>query len=434
MLFKNKFFQLIDIYFFYLIILFPIIFLFRSFIINFVLLQISILFLLISKVKKYNFMKYKYNQILFVFFTLYFARQIYDAFYLNQLDIVRLLKSLFLLKFFFLFNSIIFLFNKKNFNNIKKNFKLLNWFVFILIADIVFQYIFNFNLFGFEPGFCSENTTNCKRFSGMFGTELIAGGYLSTVGISILIFSSFFLKNKIVYFSFFFILITIFLTGERSAFLLTVFLLTTYFFFNFNIKSIKLPYIIITIFSFILLLNFIIKDTTKQRYYSDIHNLLFKYETNIFENFKSTPWGLHYSASYLMIKDNPILGGGFKSFRENCDKYEYINNKENDQFIVCSTHPHQFNLEILVDIGFIGYFLFFIFLIYLIKEYFVLKDLKMNNTDYTLLLFIFIFIFLPRPTGSLISTYFGSMFWYFLGIIVSYKKLFIYGLISKSKK
>ena len=113
MLFKNKFFQLIDIYFFYLIILFFIIFLFRSFIINFVLLQISILFLLISKVKKYNFMKYKYNQILFVFFTLYFARQIYDAFYLNQLDIVRLLKSLFLLKFFFLFNSIIFLFNKK---------------------------------------------------------------------------------------------------------------------------------------------------------------------------------------------------------------------------------------------------------------------------------------------------------------------------------
>ena len=96
--------------------------------------------------------------------------------------------------------------------------------------------------------------------------------------------------------------------------------------------------------------------------------------------------------------------------------------------------PTSIQFRNFVDIGFIGYFLFFIFLIYLIKEYFVLKDLKMNNTDYTLLLFIFIFIFLPRPTGSLISTYFGSMFWYFLGIIVSYKKLFIYGLISKSKK
>lgn len=434
MLYKNKFFQLIDIYFFYLITLFPIIFLFRSFIINFVLLQISILFLLISKEKNYNFMKFKYNQILFIFFSLYFARQIYDAFISNQLDIVGLLKSIFLLKFFFLFNSIIFVFSNKNFNKIKKNFKLLNWFILIFITDIIFQYIFNFNLLGFEPGFCSDNATNCKRFSGMFGTELIAGGYLSTVGISILIFSSFFSKNKFIYFSFFFIFITIFLTGERSAFLLTIFLLTAYFFFNFKIRSIKSTYLITSIVSLILILNFIVKDTTKERYYSDIHKLLIKYETNIFQNFKSTPWGLHYSASYLMIKDNPILGKGFKSFRENCDKYEYINKKENDQFIVCSTHPHQFNLEILVDTGLIGFFLFFIFLIFLIKEYFLFKNVKMNKKDYTLLLFILIFIFLPRPTGSFISTYFGSMFWYFVGIIASYKKLLIYDLILKSKK
>ena len=65
MLFKNKFFQqLIFIFINYFISYY---FLFRSFIINFVLLQISILFLLISKVKKYNFMKYKYNR-----FCLYF--------------------------------------------------------------------------------------------------------------------------------------------------------------------------------------------------------------------------------------------------------------------------------------------------------------------------------------------------------------------------
>ena len=75
--------------------------------------------------------------------------------------------------------------------------------------------------------------------------------------------------------------------------------------------------------------------------------------------------------------------------------------------------PTSIQFRNLVDIGFIGYFLFFIFLIYLIKEYFVLKDLKMNNTDYTLLLFIFIFIFSSQTIGSLISTYFGSMFWYF---------------------
>ena len=75
-----------------------------------------------------------------------------------------------------------------------------------------------------------------------------------------------------------------------------------------------------------------------------------------------------------------------------------------------------------MDTGLLGYLLFLIFIFYLIK------DLKKENINKSLLfnliiLFILIFIFLPRPTGSVFSTFFGSIHWYFLGSLFGYSKL-----------
>ena len=52
--------------------------------------------------------------------------------------------------------------------------------------DFFIQYIIGHNLIGLKPHHCDSNFENCQRYSGFFGSELVLGGYFSTI-----IFSSF---------------------------------------------------------------------------------------------------------------------------------------------------------------------------------------------------------------------------------------------------
>ena len=106
-------------------------------------------------------------------------------------------------------------------------------FSIFLGIDIFYQYLTGYDVFGFEAGMCKYpggeqnfNSANCERFSGFFGKELIAGGFLSTYGIlaSYLFltkFNNFRFKNYLLILIFFIIISAIILSGERNA-LLTV--------------------------------------------------------------------------------------------------------------------------------------------------------------------------------------------------------------------
>jgi O-antigen ligase len=124
-----------------------------------------------------------------------------------------------------------------------------------------------------------------------------------------------------------------------------------------------------------------------------------------------SPWGRHYYVSYLIFLDKPLFGHGLKSFREECKKYQQIVDKS------CTTHPHNFHLEILNDGGIILYIIFII----AITNYMRVKNkLKKLNNEYLMYaLMLVIFIFLPRPTGSLFSTTFGTMFWFLTAILLN---------------
>ena len=102
---KNNLEQLL----FYLIIFFPIIFFFRSFILNFTVILISLIFIFVSINENYKFWKFQYNKVLLFFFIYFFLSQFFFNF---ELD--KLLKSMFLIKFFFLFNATIYVFSKIN--------------------------------------------------------------------------------------------------------------------------------------------------------------------------------------------------------------------------------------------------------------------------------------------------------------------------------
>ena len=86
-------------------------------------------------------------------------------------------------------------------------------------------------------------------------------------------------------------------------------------------------------------------------------------------------------------------------------------------------HPHNFHLELAIDTGLIGYSIFLLFVFYLLKE---LYSLKIEKKFLLKIIFylIIIFIFLPRPTGSIFTTFLNN-YWYFVGSLLGYSKLLV---------
>ncbi len=410
--------NLLETILYYLIIFFPIFFLLRSFTLNLLLIIISVIFLFLSFKVKYNFLHKRYN----IFLLLFFFYIILLNFFLNQ-NIENLVKSFFLIKFFFLFNAIIFVYSRIDKSFLKLNLNYLFILILIISFDFFTQYITGQNFIGLKPSHCDVNLVNCRRYSGFFGSELVLGGYFSTVIFSFFLLLKIF-KNGYTNLFPIFILIIVFLSGERSAFLLSFsfFLIFYSLTVKFNIRN------VITIFFFIFIsiitINFFVKDATKDRYYSDIKYFLNFGQPNLIDTLKNTPWGLHYAASVSIISDEPLFGNGLKAFRVKCKKYEKddSNKLKLKGYRVCSTHPHNFHLEILVDTGLFGYSLFLIFIFYLIKDL-KKKDINKKLILNLVILFIITFVFLPRPTGSIFSTFFGTIYWYFLGSLFGYYQL-----------
>ena len=121
---------------------------------------------------------------------------------------------------------------------------------------------------------------------------------------------------------------------------------------------------------------------------------------------------------------NKYIGGGVRSFRNNCWKRTVIKSNERG---TCNTHPHNYYLEILTDLGLLGFilsFLIFSIVIYetLIKKYF-LKSININQyADKLLIPFTFIFIseiFPIRHSGSFFATMNSTYIFFIISIIIS---------------
>ena len=65
--------------------------------------------------------------------------------------------------------------------------------------------------------------------------------------------------------------------------------------------------------------------------------------------------GRIYLTTIISFNESKLLGHGLKSFRINCRKF--LDQKD----ALCSTHPHNYHLEILHDTGIIGFCLISIF-------------------------------------------------------------------------
>ena len=232
-----------------------------------------------------------------------------------------------------------------------------------LVIDGYIQYFTGTSLSGFK--------ISGNRVSSFFGDELILGSYLSR--LFPLLFALFLVKKKqkfeIYFIGLLFILvdILIFMSGERSAFfflnLSTVFIIVLIK----EYQKFRLTTFIIAIACvFILSLN---SSKLSERMFKGPAKNMGLIESSKEAVIFTPQHDSHIRTAYNMFKDRPIFGHGPKMFRVICKDKKYATDKWS-----CSTHPHNFYLQLLAETGIIGLLFLLSALVYVI--YTALRQFK----------------------------------------------------------
>jgi len=412
----------------FFVLIFPLIIVLKSAAINITLVIISLIsILLIIKKKDYFFFKDYFVKFIIFFLAFIFINSL---FHFHSIEL--LIKSLGNYRYLFLTFGVFITLK----NITKKSFSLfiyLNSILIILIGlDIFYQYNFGKNIFGLLPGMCDVNLKNCVRFSGVFGSELIAGAYISQIGLLILflIKDNKRFKEKAFYkivqnILLLFLFLIILLTGERNA--LLIFLICIFLFCLFQ-KKLKIRSILISNFIFLIIL-FVFSLNSfsiKTRYVNFLDVLNVEKKASLVEKIKNNPWSYHYQAAFELFLEKPLVGHGYKSFRFKCsettiDKDTIKRKHYYKSYRACASHPHNYMMEFLSENGIIGFLFYIIFLLIIFFK--ILKARKHPNNNYLLfgvgsLLLAILFPF--KPSGSFFTTFNASILFYLLGFFFYY--------------
>ncbi len=382
--------------------------------------ELGMIFMIISYLylSKQEFFKKKFFKkffIIYLFFFLIILSSIFSEF------IFYSLKSSFFYPRFFIFALAISFFLIKSENLIASSFyTLLSIFLF-LFFDSTLQFFIGENLIGKSILF--------NRVSSFFGDELILGSYLLRLYplLISLIFCLYYEKissNLILRILILSIIVdfTILLSGERTAFFLLLLQKVLIFFFIPKLKKVIFYNFIILLIGGFFALN--INSSLKERLYDNTKKYInIDYKQKVFRPFTSEHSEI-YETSYEMYAKNKFLGIGPKNFRNLCSKNEY---KQERRFS-CSTHPHNFYIQLLAE-G--GIFVFLIFLIIYVTsfKFYLIKVKNSKNQKYKdafiLCLITFSTNFWPfAPSANFFNNWINMIIYLPLGFLIyNYNKI-----------
>jgi len=352
--------------------------------------------------------------------------------------------------FFILTVSILFLYCKKNF--LKNLFYIFLSCYLVLLFDATIQFIFKQNIFGYI-------VNPIDRVSSLFFDELILGSYLSRL-FPLLIFLYVYLKLRLnKYFMIYFLFhlyFVVFVTGERLSFMILNIYYLLFITFLFKKKLNKFFFIFSTIIIFSLILVFsssfkarsslnntlsqstafnytYCKETKKniisnpklseswnyvedKSFIPNCHPIVKIFDTEIYYIFSLMHFN-HYLSAIEMFKDNKYFGVGPKIFRKICNNKNYYLNE-----FSCSSHPHNYYIQLLSETGLVGFSL--ISIIYLSFIYLFFNNIiKHNNKDFLskyILISSFLVNFFPFfPGGNFFNNWNSIIYTLPLGFLIA---------------
>jgi O-antigen ligase len=328
---------------------------------------------------------------------------------------------------FYLISLFAYLHFDKIFYNKKKLFYIILGIIFIVSSDIVYQEVTGRNFLGYAYSGVPTGLFNGRQINGSFLSKLII--ILSVISVMYMVKEKNINSNIsqiIIQLTFIIGTYVIILSNERKAILdiLLCFAVLTIIYFKKKILLFFLFFLIFisTIFFLkkdlkneIFLKTFyqfgIINPIDREIGYQEKYGVLFK-DTSL----KNNQYYSMYITAYNIWKDNKIIGGGNRSFRELCQNPKYQYDQEYS-LIRCNTHPHSIYLQILSENGIIGITLF-LFLICSIFFSFFKKNKNYLTNSFFILLVIQL---MPIPNGNIFSTWLGSIFWLNIGFLLNDK-------------
>ena len=377
----------------FLISVLPVGLVFGSLISNLIIIIICIFFILELFLKKDLFYLDKKNFYFLIIINLYIFL---NSFFISENE-ESIIKSLGFFRFIILAYAISYYFVKSG------DYILKIWSLFFLIVsfDVMFEYIFGKNIFGFESLYDG-------RLASFTDDEHKIGGYYFGFIFLCLLYLK---KQKDFLFLIFattFLLISL-LIGERSNFI-KIFIMYFIFFLLFYEISFVKKISLIVFFSIITASLILSVPSYKTRFIHQIFNKEFiKVEqTNekeiTYKNIISNNRHLsHYYIATKIIKENILFGSGFKSFRIESFKEKY----QEDKIDGASAHPHQFHFEILSELGLVGYILIMSNIFYVLFRNFSFRNDFIFKSAF---LFIIASLIPFLPSGSFFTSYGATIF------------------------
>ena len=140
----------------------------------------------------------------------------------------------------------------------------------------------------------------------------------------------------------------------------------------------------------------------------------------VFTNFSKTAYWETYNQALIIWKDKPFFGIGIKNYTNACKSEKY---KENLKFFFCTTHPHNFYIQWLLETGIIGFIGFIILLYTWFKSFIKNIDKKVNPLIYSPILTLFVLFWPIMSTGSFFSNRNATMNWFIIALCLAITNL-----------
>tara|TARA_Y100000591_G_scaffold307117_1_gene306192 strand:+ start:2452 stop:3729 length:1278 start_codon:yes stop_codon:yes gene_type:complete len=310
--------------------------------------------------------------------------------------------------------------------------------LYFVVRYLIYENVLNLKSLFISASFCAlfvcgslmyefivqyDNLKSPYKLSGPFGDEYIAGSYLQRFSIFafFLIPVLFYNKDKkyillALSVLFIFIFFSMIVAGNRMPIILFFLMFIFLFFIEKKLRKYSVIFITSVILFFVLIL-FLIPEFynyTKHFYDRVIEIIVFFTDIIMFgKEPKITNTYLNeFYSGYAVWKNNFLIGGGIDSFYSNCVRTVDF----------CATHPHNYYLEILSELGMVGFVLCLIIFFIIIKEAVFQKRYLKANLNYNYVIpFIIIFmveIFPVKTSGSFFTTGTSSYFFLILAITV----------------